>query len=128
MQDEEKHNAKTFVDDHVVSDDSATAYLYTPPTRDTRQVDGELHIPVTFQTLHPAQAHSDAEEQKCENRFNFCCVHRCDQRARAASAQSSQCGSIAAASNNIDHAPWALYCCLFAPHIYGWYASRTSPL
>ena len=31
-----------------------------------------------------------------------------------------------AASNNIDHLTRSLYYCLFAPHIYGCYSSRTS--
>ena len=33
-----------------------------------------------------------------------------------------------AASNNIDHAPWSLYHCLFTPHIDGCYSSHTSHL
>jgi len=31
-----------------------------------------------------------------------------------------------AASNNSDHTPCSLSYCLFAPHIYGYYSSRTS--
>jgi len=73
----------------------------------------------------------------------FCC----DQKARAASAQSftlwwqatieikchdhSSCTLVVRFNRsqvNIgrDSTPQSLYCCLFTPHIYGWYSSQTS--
>jgi len=41
---------------------------------------------------------------------------------------SGKCAKLhtVAASNNRDHASCSLCYCLFAPHIYGWYSSRTS--
>ena len=41
---------------------------------------------------------------------------------------SGKCAKLhtVAASHNEDHMPWSLYYCLFAPHIYGCYSSRTS--
>jgi len=41
---------------------------------------------------------------------------------------SGKCAKLhtVAANNNRDHMSWSLYYCLFTPHIYGCYSSRTS--
>ena len=44
----------------------------------------------------------------------------CDRKGKCAKLHT------VAASNNRDHAPQSIYYCLFAPHIYGCYSSRTS--
>jgi len=53
---------------------------------------------------------------------NYCL----DREAWAASAQSFILA--VSASNNRDHTPWTLHCCLFAACSYGWYSSWTSRL